>query len=70
METVYRIEGRATRIIGKWDEDLSSGYILIYHPTMWEGIKTWELFSNQVFRDYEDIMTECDRLARYYGIIK
>lgn len=70
METIYRIESRATRIIGKWDDDSSNGCILVYHPTMWEGMKAWELFSSQTLRDYEDIMTECNRLTKYYGIVK
>lgn len=70
METVYRIESRATRIIGKWDDDLSEGRILVYHPTMWKGMKTWELFSSQTLRDCGDIMAECNRLAKHYGIVK
>lgn len=70
METVYRIESRATRIIGKWDDDFSNGCVLVAHPRMWEGMKVWELSSTQAFRDYRDVMVECNRLARHYGIVK
>lgn len=70
METVYRIESRATRIIGKWDDDFSNGCVLVYHSEMWDGMKTWGLRSHQSFSDCSDVMEECDRLARHYGIVK